>query len=228
MCWAVRAENFTPIFSVMQKIRLCEHGLSASQGWANAVKSCYITVSFVKKISKMTLHNLSIKWDMRCLLWALFCFIPSLFCFLSNQTWCTNKSWPDNDGNMHWFDSLASWRCGCGFRRENFKDNFDIHILRIQINITLEILPEVRTDGKSTLVQVTVCCHQATSHYLNQSWSRSPIPCGVTGPLWVYRPWSYLPVFYFEKLCLVYVFGSLQILVYLYFWWKIKCVWNFF
>ena len=39
------------------------------------------------------------------------------------------------------------------------------------------------TGDQSTLVQVMAWCHQATSHYLNQCWLRSP--CGVTRPQWV-------------------------------------------
>ena len=35
------------------------------------------------------------------------------------------------------------------------------------------------------LVQVMAWCRQATSHYLNQCWSRSPTPYGVTRPQWV-------------------------------------------
>ena len=34
------------------------------------------------------------------------------------------------------------------------------------------------TDDKSTLVQVMAWCRQATSHYLNQCWPRSPTPYG--------------------------------------------------
>ena len=41
------------------------------------------------------------------------------------------------------------------------------------------------TDDKSTLVQVMAWCRQATSHYLNQCWPRSPTPYGVTRPQWV-------------------------------------------
>ena len=36
------------------------------------------------------------------------------------------------------------------------------------------------TDDKSTLGQVMAWCHQATSHYLSQCWSRSLSPYGVT------------------------------------------------
>ena len=39
-----------------------------------------------------------------------------------------------------------------------------------------------RTDDKSTLVQVMAWCRQATSHYLNQCWPRSPTPYGITRP----------------------------------------------
>ena len=41
------------------------------------------------------------------------------------------------------------------------------------------------TDDQSTLVQVMAWCHQATSHYLSQSWPRSLSPYGVTRPQWV-------------------------------------------
>ena len=37
---------------------------------------------------------------------------------------------------------------------------------------------------ESTLVQVMACCHQATSHYLRQSWHRSMSPYGITRPQW--------------------------------------------
>ena len=50
---------------------------------------------------------------------------------------------------------------------------------------TLRWMPQKLTDKKPTLVQVMACCHQATSHYLNQCWRSNPIPYGVTGPQWV-------------------------------------------
>ena len=40
------------------------------------------------------------------------------------------------------------------------------------------------TDDKSTLVQVMACCHQATSHYLNQCWPISMMPYPITGHQW--------------------------------------------
>ena len=46
-------------------------------------------------------------------------------------------------------------------------------------------MPQDLTDDKSTLVQVMAWCHQATSHYLNQCWPRSPTPYGITRPQWV-------------------------------------------
>ena len=46
-------------------------------------------------------------------------------------------------------------------------------------------MPQDRTDYKSTLVQVMDWWRQATSHYLNQCWPRSPMPYGVTRPQWV-------------------------------------------
>ena len=42
-------------------------------------------------------------------------------------------------------------------------------------------MPQNLTDDKSTLNQLMAWCRQATSHYLNQCWPRSPMPYGV-GP----------------------------------------------
>ena len=46
-------------------------------------------------------------------------------------------------------------------------------------------MPQNLNDDKSTLVQVMAWWRQATSHYLNQWWPRSPMPYGVTRPQWV-------------------------------------------
>ena len=35
-------------------------------------------------------------------------------------------------------------------------------------------------------------CHQATSHYLNQCWPRSPMPYGVTRPQWIQYEYTQL------------------------------------
>ena len=51
--------------------------------------------------------------------------------------------------------------------------------------IALVWLPLNHICDKSTLVQVMAWCHQATSHYRNQCWPRSPTPNGVTRPQWV-------------------------------------------
>ena len=51
--------------------------------------------------------------------------------------------------------------------------------------IALRWMPLDLTDDKSTLFQVMAWCHQATSHYLSQCWSRSMSPNGVTRPQWV-------------------------------------------
>ena len=41
------------------------------------------------------------------------------------------------------------------------------------------------TDDQWTLVQVMVWCCQETSHYLNQCWSRSLTPYGITRTQWI-------------------------------------------
>ena len=74
--------------------------------------------------------------------------------------------------NVNW---LSPRRCGCLVEWVNFKHNLVVQILNIEVNTTLEWMPEDCTDGWSTLVQV-----MATSHYLNQWWPKSR-------PKWVPR-----------------------------------------
>ena len=63
------------------------------------------------------------------------------------------------------------------------------------------------TDGKSTLVQVMAWCRQATCHYLNQCWPRSPTPYGVTRPQRVNQQWLMSGV-YSEGCCHIFVTGG--------------------
>ena len=52
-------------------------------------------------------------------------------------------------------------------------------------------------DEKSTLVQVTVCCRQATNHYLSQCWPRCMSTYGVTRPQQVKMlTWAYVKLLY--------------------------------
>ena len=60
-----------------------------------------------------------------------------------------------------------------------------IDIFKSSYDNVLRWMPQNLTDDKSTLAQVMAWCHQATSHYMNQCWPRSPTPYGVTRPHWV-------------------------------------------
>ena len=55
----------------------------------------------------------------------------------------------------------------------------------ISCEIDLILMSLDFTDDQSTLAQVMVWCHQATSHYLSQCWPGSLLPYGVTRPQWV-------------------------------------------
>ena len=57
--------------------------------------------------------------------------------------------------------------------------------LVISCEIPLSQMSLNLTDDKSALVQVMAWCREATIHYLNQCWSRSMSPYGVTRPQWV-------------------------------------------
>ena len=67
-----------------------------------------------------------------------------------------------------------------------------IGIFKSSYDNVLRWIPQDLPGDKSTLVQVMAWCGQATSHYLNQCWPRSPAPYGVTRPQWVVlvpMPW---------------------------------------
>ena len=72
-------------------------------------------------------------------------------------------------------NSLAPGR----FKKCNLQSCFTSH------DNVLRWMPQDLTDDQSTLVQVMAWCCQATSHFLNQCWPRSPPPYGVTRPQWV-------------------------------------------
>ena len=85
------------------------------------------------------------------------------------------------------FDSLAPGKFEWNFRYVIFKGILVITGWDISCEIALIWMSVDFTDDKSTLVQVMAWCRQATSHYLNQCWPRSPTPYGVTRPQWVNR-----------------------------------------
>ena len=80
------------------------------------------------------------------------------------------------------FNSLAPGRFQINFRKVIFKLTSVNDGWGISYEISLRWMPLDLIDDKSTLVQVMAWCRQATSHYLNQCWPRSPTPYGVTRP----------------------------------------------
>ena len=83
------------------------------------------------------------------------------------------------------FNSLAPGKFELNFRYVIFKWILVIDGWGISCEISLIWISLDFADDLSTLVQVMAWCHQATSHYLNQCWPRSPMPYGVTRHQWV-------------------------------------------
>ena len=75
------------------------------------------------------------------------------------------------------------------FKNVIFNFAIVIGIFKSSYDNVLRWMPHDLTDDKSTLVQVMAWCRQATSHYLNQCWPRSPTPYAVTRPQWVNPVW---------------------------------------
>ena len=71
------------------------------------------------------------------------------------------------------FNSLAPRKLEWNFRYVIFKLILVIDGWVISCGIALLWMSLDFTDDQSTLVQVMVWCHQATSHHLSQSWPRS-------------------------------------------------------
>ena len=82
-------------------------------------------------------------------------------------------------------NSLASEKVKVNFRWVIFKLILVVNGWGISCETALIWVSLNHTYDKSTLVQVTAWCHQATSHCLSQCWPRSLSPCGVTRPQWV-------------------------------------------
>ena len=83
----------------------------------------------------------------------------------------------------HWVNWFSHGRCGCDFKSVIFKVILWMDILSTSCHMVVRLMPKERLiDDKSTLVQVMVWCHQATSHYLSQCWARTLSPHGVTRP----------------------------------------------
>ena len=83
------------------------------------------------------------------------------------------------------FNSLAPGKFEWNFRYLIFQIISVSDGWVISCELALRWMSPDLTDDKSTLVQVMAWCRQATSHYLNQFWPRSPTPYGVTWPQWV-------------------------------------------
>ena len=66
-----------------------------------------------------------------------------------------------------------------------FQTHINHRYLEQSCEIALRWMPKDTFDDKSTLVQVMAWCCQATSHYMNQCWPRSPMLYGVIRPQWV-------------------------------------------
>ena len=102
------------------------------------------------------------------------------------------SSWISIAGDIYMcINSLAPGRFQINFRQVIFNRTFMNGGWGISYEIALRWMPLDLTDDKSTLVQVMAWCHQATSHYLNQCWPRSPTPYGVTRPQCVQNGQNY-------------------------------------
>ena len=143
--------------------------------------SIYKSLSVVRKVFNYLHHITAEKWKK----------MQTYLIFPQNNSACQELMGAQSDitAVTATFNSLAPGSCG-----SNFKCNLDELILQIKCmctscEIALRWLPQIAFDEKSRLVQEMAWCHQATSHYINQSWCRSMSSYSVTRPQWVNRLW---------------------------------------
>ena len=102
-----------------------------------------------------------------------------------NRTFCHPERHSGQSVSDISFDSLLPGRCGGNFTRVIFKQIWWINILSTCCETESMWVPKNPIDYKSTLVQVMVCCHQASSYYQSQCWPRSISPYGVKWLQWI-------------------------------------------
>ena len=79
-------------------------------------------------------------------------------------------------------NSLVPWRCACNRESLIFKFTPRIYTYRVYFLWNYPQLNAARL--RWWLVHAMPWCHQATSHYIYQSWLRSISSYGVTRPQW--------------------------------------------
>ena len=71
---------------------------------------------------------------------------------------------------------MALGKLGCDTKLVIAKLISRVYILRISCETVLRWMLQYLIECQSTLIQAMAYCHQATRHYLNQSWPRSMSP----------------------------------------------------
>ena len=115
-------------------------------------------------------------------------------------------------------NSLAPGRSYCDFKNVIFNLALLIGIFKSSYVNVIRWMPQQFTDDKLTLVQVMAWCRQATSHYLKQSWSRSPTPYGITRPQWVITQRLRQILHHFADNIFIYIFLNKNVRISLKIW----------
>ena len=120
-------------------------------------------------------------WNVKSLWWDILVILS--YCLCNNRAvsvvlFC-------HKGKKGSLNSSAPEKIEWNFRYVIFKKILVIDGWGISCEIAVIWMSLDFTDDQSTLVQVIVWCHQATSHYLSQCWPRFLSPYGVTMPQWV-------------------------------------------
>ena len=115
--------------------------------------------------------------------------VPEGFHGLDSHAWAHTVIWEGHkeasSGEKDPLNSLGPGRCGTNSISIIFKFIIQNNSLGTNSEIAIRWMPHNFINGKSTLVQVMACCHQATSHYLNQCWPKSLFPNSIPRPQWV-------------------------------------------
>ena len=143
----------------------------------------------IAQLSDESPHKGPIIWSFDvCFALSLNKLLKTITCLRHHSIHVISTYWHGNwtlGSRVKWYLMRSHWPvCSLNHGKYEFENCFGswyfIHFLQNyhQVNATRPI------DDKSTLVRVVSCCHQATSHYLNQCRQRSVMQYDIIRPQW--------------------------------------------
>ena len=177
------------------------HSSGLSKHWFNTLRPKQNGRHFAEDICKCIFLNenvwMAVKISLKYIPKGPINNIPAL---IKIMAWCRSGDKPLSEPMMvglpthicvtrpQWVNTLRHGK----YFSKHFKCNYLNENVWLSIKISLKFVSDLPIDSRSALVQVMAWCCQATGHYLNQCWSRSPTPFDITRQKWFHSWKSHL------------------------------------